>query len=365
MNTKHTIPNVALAFAAMFLLPGYSSCDPIIPNNGFDLWCGDTLCNWDVEKGDIAKVSTWHERDHGVELIGDAAAISTLSDVASTDGVACLRFDLLADIEPNAEVTLQMDVYDDGVVDWERPIPASEWANLHYLVKMPDYYQGLRFRISKTGSGRVVLAQIAAEEAMNCEDPQLVVSDQPSGAYCNGSDMCASGICATQVASFDVDDVCSECASDDDCTPGDVCGAEAPTDQPFLDMYRACGAPARHELGERCVSDDECTTGICHENVCSTCQTNADCDANQGSCEPRERVDDLTFWWAPHQCAPAGGLAETGTACLIDDDCASASCAGGADLSVCLLDGRVCGDDTDCPDDLQCVSIGITGGACQ
>lgn len=364
MTSKRFIPNVALAIAAVFLLPGYSSCDPIIPNNGFDLWCDDTLCDWDVEKGEIAKVSTWHERDYGVEMIGDAA-ISTLSDVASTDGVDCLRFDLLADIEPSAEVTLQMDIYDDGIVDWERPIPASEWANLHYLVHMPDNYQGLRFRISKTGSGRAVLAQIAAEDAVGCDGPTLAIDDQPDGAYCSDSEMCASGLCATQVSSFALGDVCGECMTDDDCTPGDVCGAQAPDGEPFLDLYRACGAPARHALGERCVGDGECESGICHETVCSTCRTNADCDAGAGTCFVRDRTDELTYWLAPHQCAPNGALAETGTACLIDGDCASGACEGGDALSVCQLDGRVCAADTDCPDDLQCVTIGITGGACQ
>ena len=364
MNAKRLISNLSLAGAAMFLLPGYSSCDPIIANNGFDLWCGEQLCTWQLEKGDIARVETWHERDYGVELVGDSVAISNLSDVSSADGVTCLRFELLADIDENASVTLQMDLYDDGTVDYERPIPASDWASLAYIVKLPTYYQGIRFRISKIGSGRVVLAQIAADSVSTCEDPALVIDDAPDGAFCADGDTCASAICAPQVASFDIDAICGDCATDDDCTPGDVCGAQAPDGRPFLDIYRACGSAARHALGERCVADGECTTGICNDKVCSTCRADTDCDGTQ-SCARRDRADEMEFWWAPFQCAPAGGLGETGSECLIDSDCISDACTGDGDLSVCLLDGRICGDESDCPDDLQCVSIGTAGGACQ
>ena len=36
---------------------------------GFDAWCGDRLCHWTLEKGEIRRVSTWHAGDDGVELV--------------------------------------------------------------------------------------------------------------------------------------------------------------------------------------------------------------------------------------------------------------------------------------------------------
>jgi Cys-rich repeat protein len=363
LQSQKLLAATALNATAMLLLSGYSSCDPIIQNNGFDLWCGDTLCSWEVEDGDIERVPTWHERDYGVSLLGDGVAISQLSDITGED-VTCLRFSLLADIDVTATVMLQMDLYDDGVIDYERPIPASDWAPIAYVVTLPDDYQGIRFRITKTGTGRAVLAQIVAEDFKTCTEPPLAVTDLPAGAECSVADDCASDICTPAPASLFAANVCGECATDTDCAAGDVCGIEPPLERIFLDHYRACVPAASRGLGERCAVDGECATGICCEGLCSTCCDGADCPAGQ-ACELRDRQDEYVFWAAPHQCAPAGGLGATGTDCLIDADCASSSCQGAGDLDVCLLDGRRCSGDEDCPSDFECVTIGTDGGTCQ
>lgn len=355
------IKNTALALAAFFLLSGYNSCDPIIENNGFDLWCGDQLCNWEVETGAVAEVATWHKADKGVELVGDKASISQLNDVTSSH-VSCMRFYLVADVEETAEAYVEMDFQDDGSVEWSRPIPVSSWAPIGYLVTLPVKYQSIRFRVRKDGPGRVKLAEIRAESSDSCTDAPLRLLGAPDGSWCpvNDDAACASGMCTSGVNLYD-DSVCNECTTDADCTSGDSCGAAAT--EPHLAVYRACGAPGRHALGERCFSDRECATGICKGLVCSSCRDDNDCAGS--SCTTRERSEEDQLWLPPHQCGPEAGGAQSGEPCHLDSDCASGTCTGSAQLSVCQLDGRTCNDDTDCPPGLPCFPVGTASGACQ
>jgi hypothetical protein len=158
-------------------LPGYE-CGDVIQDPGFDLWCGAELCAWELEKGTIERVPTWHERDFGVELIGDQVVMSQLAEVNGLD-VTCIRYEMIADIEDTATLTLEMDLGDDGTIDWQRQIPSSDWALLSYLVTLPTDYQGIRFRIRKEGPGRTILAEIEAVESQGCVDDPI-----PAAADC-------------------------------------------------------------------------------------------------------------------------------------------------------------------------------------
>ena len=45
------------------LLPallGAKCGESIVKDPNFDLWCGETLCNWQVEQGTITRAPTWH-----------------------------------------------------------------------------------------------------------------------------------------------------------------------------------------------------------------------------------------------------------------------------------------------------------------
>jgi hypothetical protein len=363
--TMHTLRTLALATISFLLLTGYNSCDPILDNNGFDLWCGDELCFWEVEKGDVERVATWHSGDHGVSMVGDEVSISQFRDIADSD-VQCLVFELVAKVDATATATLELDYFDDGTTDVVKQIPTSDWASLTYLIELPPSYQGIRFRVRKDGPGEVVLAQIYADDSEACASVGEPVDDRPVGAACVSGTDCVSGTCADQVASFDSDGICSSCASDSDCTGGDICGAVTPA-ATHLDLYRGCVAPAGKQLADRCTADDDCDTGVCHRGICSTCRDDSGCTGG-ASCAQRDqadRSDELAFWVAPYQCDPLGGGAATGNPCLDDADCASGSCAGAGELRVCELDGRRCGGDPDCPDGLACRTIGTAGGQCQ
>jgi hypothetical protein len=76
---------------------GATDCDGGITRDpGFDLWCGDALCAWKIERGEIRPAPTWHREDTGVELIDPGTAIEQFSPVDSRDGT-CIRFDLISD----------------------------------------------------------------------------------------------------------------------------------------------------------------------------------------------------------------------------------------------------------------------------
>jgi hypothetical protein len=363
----------ALLYAAVYAVAaGHGECsNDLLHDSGFDLWCGDELCSWQVEKGAVAKAPTWHESDLGVELVGDEVVMSQLTDAANAP---CVLFDLVADIDLDAGVVLEMDLYDDGEVDYSQRLPTASWENLSFLVAMPERFDGIRFRLSKTGSGRAVLAQIRARSESVCDGPRLPQPVAPLGAGCwaSGEDLvvddeaCASGTCAV---GGPLSAVCSGCAEDADCGDGQVCGVESRVES-FLSPYRTCVPAASRGLGERCAGDGECATGVCCQWTCSDCCAEdgrlcgdgADCVSAGGD-----------GWVAPAaQCDPGGGSRASGAACLTDADCASARCAGEGPLRVCGADGRLCEANADCPPDGTqdgdefgtCAAIGVTRGTC-
>ena len=171
-----TLLSAAVAAAALASM-GATDCGQIIDDAGFDLWCGDQLCKWDLDAGQIQRAATWHESDAGVELLGSDTKISQHTDVDNLDGT-CIRFEMIADLDDSVDLRLQMDVYDDLSYEYDERIPAADWRALSYLVRMPSTYAGVRFRLYKRSAGHAVLANIGAEIAPDseCTSPPLVVN---------------------------------------------------------------------------------------------------------------------------------------------------------------------------------------------
>ncbi len=189
-----TLSTFVVTAAALSQL-GAGECGEILTDPGFDLWCGDRLCYWELERGAIEQVPTWIEGDDGVDLVGDDVAISQVSgaDWISTD---CIRFEMLANVEETAEVMLEADLGNDGTIDWSGRIPTSSWERVSLRIGIDVPYAGVRFRITKVGRGRAVLAQISAETAADCPSsisersrsdgelapaPPCTVSPEPGG----------------------------------------------------------------------------------------------------------------------------------------------------------------------------------------
>src|SRR5690349_20867075 len=110
------ISTAAIAAAAAGQLGATDCGGGITRDPGFDLWCGDALCAWKLERGAILRVPTWHEADAGVELVAPGTAIEQFTPVNSGDGT-CIRFDLISDVAEDAQAELAVDVYGDGAVE--------------------------------------------------------------------------------------------------------------------------------------------------------------------------------------------------------------------------------------------------------
>ena len=363
-----------LMLAATPLFVGADCEQPLVTDSGFDVWCGDTLCSWQVDEGTISKVPTWHGDDFGVSMDGDATRISQQLSITNDD-VGCLHFDLLASVDDAVNVALELDFDDDGQVDHREIIPSGDWIPLSYHITAPTYYRGLRISLRKSGAGRAALARIqASKSSSDCSGPPVATSNRPAGATCEAAADCAGGRCLSQAPDESLlpgpgamPSVCEGCGGDGDCAAGTVCGVDFRDG--FAGPFRACVAATTRLLGQRCIGGGECASGVCCGGICSACcaGTGPVCAGAGDQCLERTRDDKQRPVRAAWQCAPGGRRGGGDAPCLADDDCAGGHCAGGASLMVCAADGRPCASDTACPAsvlDNSCIALGVAGGRC-
>ncbi|MBW1806592.1 MAG: hypothetical protein JRJ19_06385 [Deltaproteobacteria bacterium] len=353
---------------SLTVFPGWTCGPPIDLDPGFDLWCGNDLCAWTVESGDVARVATWHRADYGVELVGDPVVIYQTSEITSAEA-DCFEFELQADSDPGVALSISMDFLDDGSTEYSHPLPSENYKPVRYCMLTPSWYVKVRFTIVKEGFGRAVLAQIKISKCDECGGARLELNDRPMGATCEFDNQCAQARCISVLQwrpDMDGSQVraCSGCRNDIDCSGLEVCGLEAGL---AGWLYQDCGPAGRHLLGDRCISADECAGGFCCQGICSQCCDGQGCP-NQTDCKIRDwrtLGEDYEFQILPHQCSPGEGAMESSVVCLKDDDCISADCQGVGQLKQCFLDGRRCQLDEECPLWNACLPIGETGGQCQ
>jgi hypothetical protein len=355
------ILTICLVLAAGSQL-GATDCDGGITRDpGFDLWCGDALCAWKLERGAIRRAPTWHPDDAGVELVEPDTAIEQFTPATSRDGT-CIRFDLIADVAEDAQAELAIDIYGDGSIERAFPIPTASWKPISFRFALAAPYTGVRFEIAKQGPGRAVVARMRAfviDEG--CAGiPALTGGPAPLGALCKDNRECASALCAA--VEFPSDH--GRCAGCDpfapQCETGQVCGYIEPGPAE-RSVPIACVAEAARVLGEECLSDGECATGMCSVGVCSTCDPNIDQPCAGGlACRSSYDV-------GPYLCGARDQRGAPGAPCGADSDCMSGTCSGPARQQ--CLDGRACVTDFNCPVDgslrhLPCDIVGIQGGRC-
>lgn len=346
---------------------GATDCGQITRDQGFDLWCGETLCSWKLERGRIARVGTWHEDDAGVSMIGDDVAFEQMTPVNSND-TSCIRFELISNISEAAEVRLNVDVFGDGTIDYSERIPSSNWKPVSFLIPIGAPYDGVRFEVTKRGSGKAVVAQLQAEvaKAGTCNGlTPIVPTPAPNGATCVVDSNCASGMCrnvSLPGTTFGVARACVACdpgAGESACSGGQVCGLGVPLTSALL-VPVVCVAPGGDALGEQCRTDAECASGTCNGFVCSTCDSSAPCTGGE-TCGP-------TNTHGPYVCSPNGHVRLTNEPCASNADCQSNHCLG-PERKQCS-DGRPCSTPAQCPveDELapgECLPSGIQGGRCE
>jgi hypothetical protein len=375
-------------FAAVASQVGATNCGQALRDPGYDLWCGDELCAWKVERGEIKRVATWHEGDAGVELLGTDTAIAQLSPLDSADGQCrdqpdgsskctypddvCLEFSLLANIDENAVVDLNVDVFADGMIDHAQRLPLGKWQTLAYKIVIRKPFAGVRFQLVKTGSGVAQLANIGAKLARNCDGlPVIDPRPAPLGSPCDSGGDCASGICGvgaspapfTNVIGFlQPTTVCLGCDQDHNCAAGvSVCGVGEAL-SPVRAQETVCVPLASKQLGESCFWYNECASNYCTGGVCSTCKDNTQCAAGE-SCG--EGWDTVFSAWV---CNPNAGARQSGEPCVSHADCASGACDG-TEREQCD-DGRPCMTAVQCPFERgleggACTTVGIQGGICR
>lgn len=346
-----------ILLAGVALQIGATDCgDGIIRDPGFDLWCGDSLCAWKLERGDVRRVATWHEADAGVELVESDTAIEQFTSVDSYERT-CIRFEMVADVEDTSQVEVGIDVFGDGSIERSFPVPTSHWRAVSFLFAVEGPFTGIRFELAKHGSGRAVLARIRARVVDFCNGVAAISGGPaPLGALCHAADDCASSLCAA-VNLFE--QRCAACDPDQaSCGAGQVCGLTEPG-PPERAVPIACVPAAARQLGEQCVRDGECTGGICQSGVCSACRADADCSA--AACLP-------AYEEGPFLCGPSQRVAVPGAPCASDNDCASGRCIG-TPRAQCP-DGRTCATEANCPVDFSlkpgpCLPVGVQGGTCR
>jgi hypothetical protein len=376
-----------LFFAAVATQVGATDCGQALRDPGYDLWCGDDLCAWKVERGEIKRVPTWHEGDSGVELVGTDAAISQLSPLDSADGQCrdkpdggttctspdnvCLEFSLLANIDENAVVDLNLDIFNDGRIEHTQRLPIASWQTISYKIVIGQPFAGVRFQLAKSGSGTAQLANIGARLARNCDGlPVIEPGLAPLGSPCKDAGDCVSGICGTGESPVPFPGVngflqptlvCVGCDVDNNCSAGSVCGV-GEGQSPVRAQETVCVPLNTKQLGESCFWFNECASGRCTGGVCSTCKDNSDCGSGESCAEAWDAV--FSAW----TCAPNAHARQTGEPCATHADCASSVCLG-EERTQCN-DGRACVTAAQCPfaEGLKngpCTTVGIQGGICQ
>lgn len=265
-----------------------TGCDGIISDPNFHTWCGDLLCSWKLESGEIRKAPTWHKKDFGVELLDSNApnhitAISQKVDKSPT----CLEFSVIADVAAEAQVSIGVDFDADGTLEYEQPLAALGFREQKTQITAPPNYLGIKFTITKKGSGRAVLAQMDVRSKDGaCTAPPVQLKPQIIGTRCSllGDERttCLSGVCC--------EGYCAECCvspsppRDEDGglapDPENTCSDGAKCDRLPLVSFgelpagsigvgdnaipRQCDPGVRkREAGKECLLAQDCTSGFC------------------------------------------------------------------------------------------------------
>jgi hypothetical protein len=322
-------------FSLFLVTLAFAACveDNLVNNPSFDLWCGKSLCGWQTDYGRIERVGTWHSKDYGVSFRDNPTQISQLLS-EDTEFVGCMRFDLIADADPRAQLSLVLDFNDDGKEEFEQRIPDVRWQSLQFVVRTPASYDSVRFILRKQGPGRAVIAQLrVVDEYGACEDsPPLRIA---AGGSCSSDASCLSGLCA--------DSVCSDCGGpvagsvrDVNSTPVPSCGeghacrvdAQCAAGTCTGGRCQACTTDGSCPALAPCDADNQCASGACTATLtfssfpeptrCLQCATDADCGGGVNSCVEGACVACLNDP-LPKQCAE----------CTADEQCGSGVCEFG------------------------------------
>ncbi len=290
-NLRRSLVIVFVALACALFATG---CDDIIKDPNFHTWCGDSLCSWKLESGEIRKAPTWHKNDTGVELLDSSAAshVTAISQVVAGATYKCLEFSVIADVAAEAQVYVEVDFGADGTAEYKQQIAAVGFRVQKTQITAPARYTGMKLTLSKRGSGRAVLAQMDVKSVTTCSAPPVSLEPQAlgtscslleikDGAYVFDNAACHSGQCCMGI--------CSECcvsmhppretdgglAPDpvNTCSDGATCGSlpidsQGPVGNSFGILtsaipYQCDPGKLERDNGKECILDTDCKSHVC------------------------------------------------------------------------------------------------------
>lgn len=220
----------------------------VVQDPTFRDWCGSSLCAWQLDSGRIQRVPTWNPGDFGVSFLDEGTEIS---QVTQEDAATCLLFTTVADIDPSAQMTILVDFDNDGVVDFQAPLGATDWHQVQAEISAPPVYRGITFRLKKEGTGTAVLAEMQVQSTTGCTAPAAVVPPQPLAGVCATSADCQKGLVCTS------GNLCAQCDDANPCGSGVSCASR-------VFQAEQCGpGQGLGRPGDPCALPDDCASDVC------------------------------------------------------------------------------------------------------
>jgi hypothetical protein len=261
-----------LALLALGLAGLGGDCGQDIVNDPtFRDWCGNTLCSWNLDSGNIARVPTWDANDFGVSFVETPTQISQATDESapsSNDSAACILFTSVANVDPAAALTLEVDFDDDGTIDYVWAVPTSQWQRVQVEITAPAAYDGIRFILKKAGTGTAILAEMRVQGTTGCTaGVPITVPKLALGEPCTSNTDCSSGVCASGsvclLGCTGPTTVCSECDYAAACPEGEQCTARAYASTLAAMPLQCSPGQSRGAKGAPCIGNDDCASGQC------------------------------------------------------------------------------------------------------
>lgn len=176
---------VVLLFCVILRGDGCGTED-VLQNPGFDLWCGDALCHWNVVDGEIERVPTWHRSDWGASLVGDRVVLEQAVPLGD-EFISCIEITAQTVIERGATLRLELD--DDTHID----LPNTDFHDHHQTVDFAPLRTTM-FILVKTGEATAIVAQVRAQVPPTCRQ-----APSPSGSPCWEGQDCLNSVCTDGV----------------------------------------------------------------------------------------------------------------------------------------------------------------------
>ena len=316
---------------------------------GFDLWCGDQLCAWKIERGDVAARADVERgrprRRARRQRRRDRAALAGRQRRRHVHRVRSDR----ERRRRRRRSTLNVDVYGDGTRRAHRAHPDLALGAADVQARRSTApYDGIRFELTKTGTGHAVLAQIGAKITDGCDAfTPITPAPAPLGAPCGDDDRLPSGICGSGRSSA----ACAWAAPAARAPADEVCGVER-SDLAGARAATRVRADGSRELGEQCLLDSECASGICNVGYLLERASPAASTATARHVAPAMRAAvarhaPAATCHGPFVCAAGTHARAPGSRAATTTTARAGTCNGTPRLQ--CDDGRACATAADCP----------------